>query len=68
MRLEAIQRGLGIAKLPDYTCQNNVRLNRVSLSKSPVAQQLSVLYQSRSMPLKTRVFLDFFQNNIGRLT
>ena len=68
MRLEAMQRGLGIVKLPDYTCQNNNKIRRIKLTKDPSAQQLSVLYQSRSIPLKTRAFLDFFQNNIGRLS
>lgn len=68
MRLEAMQRGLGIVKLPDYTCQNNPQIKKIKLTKDPVAQQLSVLYQSRSIPLKTRAFLDFFQNNIGRLS
>jgi len=68
MRLEAMQRGLGIVKLPDYTCQSNTKIKKIKLTKDPVAQQLSVLYQSRSIPLKTRAFLDFFQNNIGRLS
>lgn len=67
MRRQATQRDLGLAKLPNYTCQSDCKMQRVNLSQPPVAQQLSVLYQSRSLPLKIRVFLDFFQNNIGRL-
>jgi len=43
-------------------------LQRVNLSKQPMAQQLSILYHSRSIPLKTRIFIDYFQSNIGRLT
>ncbi|PAJ75114.1 hypothetical protein CJF42_07010 [Pseudoalteromonas sp. NBT06-2] len=68
MRLEAMHRGLGIVKLPDYTCQGSTTVKKIKLTINPVAQQLSVLYQSRSIPLKTRAFLDFFQNNIGRLS
>ena len=76
MRLEATRQNLGIAKLPDYVCQsndgefNNINcgLKRLNLTKAPMAQQLSVLYHSRSIPIKTRIFLDYFQSNIGRLS
>jgi len=70
MRLAAVKRDLGIAKLPDYLINNDKGhdlIKRVSLGNSPVAQQLSVLYQSRSIAKKTRLFLDFFQSNIGCL-
>lgn len=67
MRRQAVQRGLGLAKLPNYTCSQACQMQKVLLSRAPVAQELSVLYQSRDIPLKTRVFLDFFQDNIGRL-
>ncbi len=67
MRLRATQRNLGLSKLPNYTCQQDCQMQRLNLSSPPMAQQLSVLYQSRDIPLKTRVFLDFFQDNIGRL-
>ncbi|MCJ8320831.1 MAG: LysR family transcriptional regulator [Colwellia sp.] len=43
------------------------QLQRICLDKQPVAQQLSVLYQSRKTPVKTRAFLDYFQSNIGKL-
>lgn len=68
MRLQAVIQNLGIAKLPDYSCQQECNLQRLRLTKSPVALQLSVLYQSRDIPIKTRVFLDFFQNHLGRLS
>jgi len=68
MRLQAVMQNLGVAKLPDYTCQGSCNLQRLRLTKPPVALQLSVLYQSRDIPIKTRVFLDFFQNNLGRLS
>lgn len=68
MRLQAVQQNLGIAKLPDYTCQNIQNLQRLKVTNQPVALQLSVLYQSRDIPIKTRVFLDFFQNKLGLLS
>lgn len=68
MRQEATQRKLGLAKLANYECQADCKMKRVILDKEPVAQQLSVLYQSRSIAFKTRLFLDFFQDNIGRLS
>ncbi|WP_017446460.1 LysR family transcriptional regulator [Gayadomonas joobiniege] len=67
MRRQAVQRGLGLAKLPNYTCQLNCQMQKIELTSAPIAQELSVLYQSRDIPLKTRIFLDFFQDNIGRL-
>jgi len=70
MRLAAVKRNLGIAKLPEYLINADreiALIKRVSLVNAPVAQQLSVLYQSRSIAKKTRVFLDFFQSNIGCL-
>lgn len=68
MRLHAVTQNLGIAKLPDYSCQKECNLQRLRLTKPPVALQLSVLYQSRDIPIKTRVFLDFFQSQLGRLS
>jgi DNA-binding transcriptional LysR family regulator len=68
MRLHAVKQNLGVAKLPDYSCQNDCDLQRLKLLKQPVALQLSVLYQSRDIPIKTRVFLDFFQSKLGRLS
>ena len=68
MRLQAVKQNLGVAKLPDYSCQGSCDLQRLRLTKQPVALQLSVLYQSRDIPIKTRVFLDFFQSQLGRLS
>jgi DNA-binding transcriptional LysR family regulator len=68
MRLAAVKRNLGLAKLPEYLVQGDNQsqlVKPVQLTCAPVAQQLSILYQSRSIPKKTRVFLDFFQSNIG---
>lgn len=68
IRKQAVMQNLGVAKLPDYTCQQECNLQRLQLVKPPVALQLSVLYQSRDIPIKTRVFLDFFQSHLGRLS
>jgi DNA-binding transcriptional LysR family regulator len=68
MRLAAVKRNLGLAKLPEYLVQGDNQsqlVKPVQLMCAPVAQKLSILYQSRSIPKKTRVFLDFFQSNIG---
>ena len=68
MRQEATQRQLGLAKFANYECQADCKMKRVELNKAPIAQQLSVLYQSRNIAYKTRLFLDFFQDHIGRLS
>jgi DNA-binding transcriptional LysR family regulator len=71
MQIVAGQRDLGIVKLPDYVCQltdMSPCLKPIKLSKQPIAQQLTIMYQSRSIPIKTRVFIDYFQSNIGKLS
>ena len=71
MRLEATSQHLGIAKLPDYLCQSGghlLNVKRIKLSNEPVALQLTVLYQSGSIAFKTRMFLEYFQSNIGSLS
>jgi len=71
MQLGAAMRNLGLVKLPDYVVQlagEKEGLQRIALSKQPVAQQLTVMYQSRSIPAKTRAFLDYFQSKIGCLS
>jgi DNA-binding transcriptional LysR family regulator len=70
MQLQAAVRGLGIARLARYQAESAVRrgaLLEVTLTGKPVAQQLTVVYRSRQLPLKTQLFLDHFQNHIGRL-
>lgn len=70
MRMQATQKNLGLCKLADYVLQHSSQKNclqRLSLTKAPIAQRLSVLYQSRNIAVKTRTFLDFFQSNIGQL-
>lgn len=70
MQLQAAANGLGIARLPIYQAAPIVRRQRLCalhLELEPVALQLSVLYRSRHLPLKTRLFVEHFQNQIGRL-
>lgn len=71
MQLQAAIRGLGVARLARYLAEpalRSERLSRLHLEQEPVAMQLSVLYRSRHLPLKTRLFLEHFQNQIGRLS
>jgi len=70
MQLHAAIRGQGLARLARYQAAAAVRrgaLQEISLDAKPVAQQLTVIYRSRHLPLKTRIFLEHFQNHIGRL-
>ncbi|TPH15025.1 LysR family transcriptional regulator [Litorilituus lipolyticus] len=70
MRLQACQQGLGVCKLPKYVINNQAKQQNISMLDMvcpPVAQRLSVLYQSRNIAVKTRTFLDFFQSRIGQL-
>lgn len=70
MRLEAAKKKLGLVKLPNYVCQLDkcsADIQRLSLSKNLLAQQLTVIYQSRTIPLKVRAFIDFFQSKVGCL-
>ncbi|MBU2893092.1 LysR family transcriptional regulator [Colwellia sp. D2M02] len=69
MRLQASQQGIGLSKLPDYLLHQvqGEKLHKLHLNNPVVAQRLSVLYQSRNIPIKTRTFLDYFQSNIGQL-
>lgn len=70
MRLQAAIRGLGLVRLPVYLAEPYIRrgvLAAVELEGKPVAEQLSVIYKSRQLPLKTRRFLEHFQGHLGRL-
>lgn len=65
MRLEACIRNIGLVKLPGYIGENNPNIKAVLLERQVAAQQLTVLFQSRNIPMKTRTFLDYFQSKIG---
>lgn len=67
MRLEACQRGMGVVKLPDYIGRNNQKIKAFNIAGKVMAQQLTILFQSRNIPAKTRTFLDYFQSKLGCL-
>lgn len=70
MRLQAAIRGLGIVRLPVYVAEPYIRrgaLAPLTFKEKPLADQLSVIYKSRQLPLKTRLFLEHFQGHLGRL-
>jgi len=70
MRLIGAIRGLGMIKLPQYIADRHLRLGALQQVTTPhplEALTVSVLYPTRMMPRKTKLFLDFIQDNIGRL-
>ncbi|MBU2869769.1 LysR family transcriptional regulator [Colwellia sp. E2M01] len=70
MRFQAAEQGLGLCKLPNYVLKNrreSEALQKLTLTHPPIAQRLSVLYQSRNIASKTRTFLDYFQSHVGQL-
>ena len=70
MRLIGAIRGMGMIKLPQYIADQQVRLGALKQVCTPhplEAQTVSVLYPTRMIPRKTKTFLDFIQDNIGRL-
>lgn len=70
MRLIGAIRGMGMIKLPQYIADQQLRLGALKQVCTPYpleAQTVSVLYPTRMMPRKTKTFLDFIQDNIGRL-
>jgi DNA-binding transcriptional LysR family regulator len=70
MRLIAAIRGMGMIKLPQYIADLQLRLGALKQVNTPyplAAQTVSVLYPTRMIPRKTKTFLDFIQDNIGRL-
>ncbi len=70
MRLIGAIRGMGMIKLPQYIADQQIRLGALKQVCTPYpleAQTVSVLYPTRMIPRKTKTFLDFIQDNIGRL-
>lgn len=70
MRLIGAIRGVGMIKLPQYIADQQIRLGAIKQLHTPYpleAQTVSVLYPTRMIPRKTKTFLDFIQDNIGRL-
>lgn len=70
MRLIGAIRGMGMIKLPQYSADQQLRLGALKQVATPYpleALTVSVLYPTRMIPRKTKTFLDFIQDNIGRL-
>ena len=70
MRLIGAIRGMGMIKLPQYIADQQLRLGAIKQVSTPYpleAHTVSVLYPTRMIPRKTKAFLDFIQDNIGRL-
>jgi DNA-binding transcriptional LysR family regulator len=70
MQLHAAIRGQGVVRLARYQAEAAVRrgaLVEVRLEGQPLAEQLSAIYRSRQLPLKTRLFIEHFQSHVGRL-
>lgn len=70
MRLIGAMRGIGMIKLPQYIAGQQLRLGALKQISTPLpleAQTVSVLYPTRMIPRKTKTFLNFIQDNIGRL-
>ncbi|GJM13474.1 MAG: LysR family transcriptional regulator [Pseudohongiella sp.] len=71
MLIEACVAGLGIAKLLDADVETQRRTGSLIklLTPNPVeALSLTLLFRSQYLPLRARLFIDFFQSNIGRLS
>lgn len=71
MRIEACVAGLGIAKLTDTDVESQLRNGSLIRLQTPMAveaQTLSLLYRHQYLPLRARLFIEFFQSHIGRLS
>lgn len=70
MRLTGAIRGMGMIKLEKYTADKHIRQGALKQVCTPIplaALTVSVLYPTRMIPRKTKTFLSFIQDNIGRL-
>lgn len=71
MRLRAAEYGAGIVKAPMTLAEPAVAagtLVPVPLPHEPVALSVAMLYRSRTMPAKVRVFMDFLQSRTALRT
>jgi len=60
-----------IAKLPDFhvsTAGYEEKLAKLPICGQPLAKQLTVLYQNRHLPNRTRLFLDYFQSHLSQFS
>ncbi len=68
MRLEAAAHGAGLVKVPVALAERAVaagRLMALGLPQQPVALSVAMLYRSRTMPARVRVFMDFLQSRLA---
>lgn len=71
MLIEACVSGLGIAKLVDVDVETQLRSGSLIklLTSNPVeALSLTLLFRSQFLPVRARLFIDFFQSQLGRLS
>lgn len=69
--IEVSVAGLGIAKLVDVHVETQLRSGSLIklLTPDPVeALSLTLLFRSQFLPSRARLFIDFFQSNVGRLS
>lgn len=68
MRLGAAVRGAGLVKAPVALAESAVAagaLVALGLPQQPLALSVAMLYRSRTMPAKVRVFMDFLQSRLA---
>lgn len=68
LRLRAAQRGAGVTKAPVALAEPALAagaLVALSLPHEPVALSVAMLYRSRTMPARVRVFMDFLQSRLA---
>lgn len=71
MLIEACVAGLGIAKLADVDVETQLRNGALIKLLTPVpveALSLTLLFRSEFLPVRARLFIDFFQSQLGRLS
>lgn len=71
MLIDACVSGLGIARLADIDVESQLRtgaLVRLKTTDTLEAQTLSLLFRKKYLPVRAKVFIDFFQSHIGRLS
>lgn len=68
--IDACISGMGIAKLTQSDAEVHVRsgvLTRLNTALPVEALSLTLLFRYKYLPVKARIFIDFFQKNIGNI-
>jgi len=71
MQMASLSNSQFVAKLPDFHVNiagYDDKLAKLALPAQPLAKQLTVLYQNRHLPMRTRLFLDFFQSHLSEFS